>query len=377
MRQQSLRNIAHPAEQILEAVNQGLYVTDLERRIVYWNEAAERITGWAAAEVVGRACKDSILVHTDKDGRQLCGKESCPLHRAMVTGNRSTVPSLVFAQKKDGSRLPVQVSVAPIRDGLGTIIGGVEVFQDLSHQARDLERARQIQALSMTLPVNDDPRLRWTCHYAAHDIVGGDYFTVERLAPDRYAFLLADMMGHGVAAALYAMHLHSLWESNRELLNRPAAFLAALNRNLCQLVRDGESFATCLFGLLDPEARQLSLCAAGGPAALLTRGRETRQLKTAGLPLGVMPEAAYEETHIALQPDDGLLFCTDGALEISGTDGRLLGSHGLANLIGLHGFPDTEVKMLHLTEEMLRFSGNIRFPDDLAILAVRCLTPSP
>lgn len=373
MKPQSLPDIPYTADQILAGVNHGIYVTDLERRIVYWNKAAERITGWQAGEVLGKSCADSILRHTDKEGRELCGKESCPLHRAMATGSASTLPSLVFARKKGGGRLPVQVSVAPIRDAQGTVIGGVEVFQDLSSQMRDQERARQIQALSMPMPANDDPRLRWASHYAAHDIVGGDYYTVERIDRDRYAFLVADVMGHGVAAALYAMHLHSLWEGNRRLLERPATFMTTLNRSLCQLVRDGESFATCLFGLIDLGARAVALCGAGSPSILLTRGNETRQIKMTGMPLGMMPETIYEVSLVPLCPDDGLLFFTDGAIEIADCGGRMLGSNGLADLVNAHGFPDSEKKMQHLVEKMLLFSNEIRFPDDVALLAVRCL----
>lgn len=44
-----------------------------------WSKSAERITGWTAAEVVGRPCFDNILCHIDKDGHLLCGKEDCPL----------------------------------------------------------------------------------------------------------------------------------------------------------------------------------------------------------------------------------------------------------------------------------------------------------
>ncbi|MDG4476279.1 SpoIIE family protein phosphatase [Thiovibrio frasassiensis] len=364
-------NMPYTADQILAGVSHGVYVTDLERRIVYWNEAAEKITGWRAAEVLGRSCKDNILRHTDKEGRELCGKESCPLYRAMVTGSGSIAPSLVFARKREGGRLPVQVSVSPIFNGLGTVIGGVEVFQDLSHRMRDLERARQIQALSMTMPANDDPRLRWAFHYAPHDIVGGDYSSVERLDRDRYAFLIADVMGHGVAAALYAMHLHSLWESNRGLLEQPAIFMAALNRNLCQLVRDGESFATCLFGLIDLETRTVALCGAGSPPLLLAREKEIRQIKTTGLPLGMMPDTEYEASRISFCPGDGLLFFTDGAIEIADSRGTMLGSDGLANLVHAHGFPDSEEKMLQLAEKILLFSNGIRLPDDLTMLGVR------
>jgi len=373
MKPHPLQNIPYTADQILAGVSHGIYVTDLERRIVYWNEAAAEITGWRASDVLGRSCKDNILRHTDKEGRELCGKESCPLYRAMVTGSGSASPSVVFAQKKEGGRLPVQVSVSPIRNELGTVIGGVEVFQDLSRQMRDLERARQIQALSMTMPANDDPRLRWAFHYAPHDIVGGDYATVERLDQNRHAFLIADVMGHGVAASLYAMHLHSLWESNRSLLAQPSLFMAALNRNLCQLVRDGESFATCLFGLIDLETQTAALCGAGSPPLLLAREKETLPIKMAGLPLGMMPEAEYETSLISLSTGDGLLFFTDGAIEIADSLGKMLGSEGLASLINAHGFPDTDQAMLSLVEKMLLFSNDIRLPDDLTMLAVRFL----
>jgi PAS domain S-box-containing protein len=111
------------ARLILDSLGDGVYVTDVDRRIVYWNQAAEQITGWSMHDMVGRHCFDSLLSHVDKDGHQLCGNEYCPLHRSIVTGASSGVP-LVFAQRKDGRRTPVQVTVAPIRNAAGQVIGG-------------------------------------------------------------------------------------------------------------------------------------------------------------------------------------------------------------------------------------------------------------
>jgi len=48
------------------------------------------------------------------------------------------------------------------------------------------------------------------------DIVGGDYYAIQPLDVDRYGFLLADMEGHGIAAALYAMHLNILWKGEKD-----------------------------------------------------------------------------------------------------------------------------------------------------------------
>jgi serine phosphatase RsbU (regulator of sigma subunit) len=60
--------------------------------------------------------------------------------------------------------------------------------------------------------------LRFSTFYLPHDIVGGDYYAVRQLDGDRYGFLLADMEGHGLAAALYTMQLGSVWNQHFQLL---------------------------------------------------------------------------------------------------------------------------------------------------------------
>ena len=76
-------------EAILGAMSVGVYVCDRDRRIVYWSKKAQAITGWRPDDVMGHSCRDNILNHIDKDGRPLCGEESCPLHRTMVTGQEA------------------------------------------------------------------------------------------------------------------------------------------------------------------------------------------------------------------------------------------------------------------------------------------------
>ena len=75
--------------EILDTLPDGTYVTDADRRILFWSRSAMRLTGWPAEEVVGRTCSDNLLVHIDKDGHRLCGQEHCPLHRSIVTGTVS------------------------------------------------------------------------------------------------------------------------------------------------------------------------------------------------------------------------------------------------------------------------------------------------
>ena len=121
-------------ESYLKSLNDGVYAVDTERRIIYWGPSAERITGWRAQDIMGRRCSDDVLAHVDKDGRRLCGREHCPLHRAMVTGKSSDVPIIAFARHKEGRQVPMRVSVAPVRNDSGKVIGGVETFRDASQE---------------------------------------------------------------------------------------------------------------------------------------------------------------------------------------------------------------------------------------------------
>ncbi|MBX3427194.1 MAG: SpoIIE family protein phosphatase [Pirellulales bacterium] len=359
---------------ILDSLAEGVYVCDRDRRIVYWNKPAERITGWSAEEVVGRRCLDNLLCHEDKDGRRLCGEEHCPLHRSMATGAASTVPLIVFAQAKDGQRIPMQVTVAPIYDEAGVVVGGVETFREMSTVLGDLMRAKQIQELSLEHDLPHDPRIAFTTAYSPHDIVGGDFYALQRLDADRYGFLLADVMGHGVAAALYTMHLSSLWSRRSADLLMPAQFAAGVNRELSRIVRD-ESFATAICGTIDASSGCVRFASAGGPPAIVFRSDDSvEEIEASGVPLGMLEDADYDEVTGELRPGDAMLLVSDGALEVIAADGAMLGVDGLVRILQTYGYPRSPLPIKAVEAELLRFSNSIRLQDDVTLIEMRFLT---
>ena len=253
------------AEKILDCLSGGVYVCDRNRRIVFWSKSAERITGWQPQDVLGHACQEDILNHADKDGHRLCAEEYCPMHRAMITRVTTNVPIIVFARCKDGSRVPTQVITAPIHNAAGEIIGGVETFRDVPPILVDLERPQKIQKQTLQQDLPEDSRLRFSTLFMTFDIVGGDYYAIQPLDAERYGFLLADMEGHGVAAALYAMHLSILWNSHFHLLKSPAAFASALNEDLIKISGKVVTFAAAVCGIIDARDGTLCFTGAGGP----------------------------------------------------------------------------------------------------------------
>jgi PAS domain S-box-containing protein len=367
----TLPNINLSPEAVLGNLNDGVYATDTTRRIVYWSESAERITGWLAEDVVGTRCSDNILCHVDKDNHPLCGEEYCPLHRAMVTDQASTVPLVVFAQGKHGNRVPMRVSVAPIRDASGAVIGGVESFQDLSGQIGDIRRAQEIQNLNCQSELPDDPRVRFATHYVPHDVIGGDFYAIAPLDADRYGFLLADVTGHGLSAALYTMYLASIWKDQRNMLSDPVAFAAATNARFCRLTDGDMALAAGICGMLDLNEGTVRVANAGNPFPLHFHNGQVETVVCPGLPLGALDGAVYEETIVDVQHGDCLLFFTDGAAEVFNERNEALGSEGLAEILKNLGYPKPDVGFDAVEEQILRYSHRIRFDDDLTFLEVQ------
>ena len=361
---------------IIDSLSDGVYVCDRQRLITYWSKSAERITGWTAEDVVGRHCFDDVLCHVDKDGHRLCGKEFCPLHRAIITATGSKGSLLVYAKGKDGRRIPMQVTVAPIRDASGEVIGGVETFRDASAVVHDLERAKAIQELALQHDVPEDSRVTFTTHYIPHGIVGGDYYAIRKLDEDRYGLIVADVTGHGVAAALYTMHLSSLWERYYHLLASPAEFAGKMNEELVRLVKCDASFATAVCGLLDLAGGVFRFAGTGGPPVLLVRPEGTfERIENPGLPLAIIEGATYDEARVEIHPGDRLLLFSDGAIEVHNAAEEMLGIDGLIDVLKGQGYPTNDIRMDALEEELLKYSNAIRLEDDLTLVEVRLEGP--
>ena len=360
---------------LVESMNDGMYATDRNRRIVYWNPAAERITGWSAEEIVGKCCFDDLLCHVDKDDRVLCGQEYCPLHRAMITGHGSELPIIVFARSKKGPVIPMRVSVAPIRNASGEIIGGVETFRDVSEEHHDAEITRCIQSTMLCRDTPRDNRAEFSVHYVPLGMIGGDYYAITRINEDRIAFILADVSGHGVAAALYTIYLDALWNNHLDLSGGTAGLAQAISDELMAIIGDSDRFATAIIAMIDLKRMTATLTFAGGlPPFLFHPNGAFEKIEGSGLPLGCIEGAEYAERVISLNSDDSLLLFTDGLVEVTNPNGEMLGSEGLAGMLTDAGYPQLrELKVIE--EELLKYSDRIRFSDDLTFLEIRMTPP--
>ncbi len=144
-------------KQILNNLSEGVYFVDLDRTITFWNKAAERITGFAASEVLGKSCEANFLRHVDDRGTELC-KEICPLAFTLKDGQHRE--SDIYLYHKQGHRVPVYIRISPLPDEQGAIIGAVEVFSDNSRQLDMVDRMKELEEMSLLDPLTLLPNRR-------------------------------------------------------------------------------------------------------------------------------------------------------------------------------------------------------------------------
>ena len=151
-------------KEIIDNLYEGIYFVDRDRVITYWNKGAERITGYPAAQTVGRACRDNLLNHVTEDGVQLC-MNGCPLAAVMQDGDPREAE--VFVHHADGHRLPVIIRATALRDRAGNITGAIESFSNNSSVINARRRLSEMSQIVRTDPltkVGNRPHIEGRLH---------------------------------------------------------------------------------------------------------------------------------------------------------------------------------------------------------------------
>src|SRR3990172_1877437 len=136
-----------PTNAILESISDGVFTVDLGWRITSFNRAAEEITGISREEAIGRLCPEVFR-------SSMCEAE-CALRRTLKTG-KPVIGRSGFIVDADGTRIPISVSTAVLRDAGGHVVGGAETFRDLSEVEalrRELEGRLRVGDLVSRSPV--------------------------------------------------------------------------------------------------------------------------------------------------------------------------------------------------------------------------------
>jgi len=200
----------------LDNIDMGVYFVDGERKILYWSNGAERITGYKSSEVVGKHCSDDILIHVDEKGNQICFI-GCPLSESIVDGEPKSAE--VFLHHKDGYRIPVSVNIVPLRDSGGNIVGAVEVFNDISPKRQASEKIEELEKIAYVDLLTELPNRRFMeINLAARhqEMTGyGSPYGVVMMDLDNFKNI-NDRYGHDVGDRVLKMVANTLKKNMRE-----------------------------------------------------------------------------------------------------------------------------------------------------------------
>jgi GAF domain-containing protein len=380
------RSLPHPAFSAEE-----VRVTEVLAELAAF--ALERAQLLDDEESLGRAARalsatldpDEVIAAVLAQVRMLTGAEAVEYLRADNAGRvqGGSAPALAG----DDARVPVALGarlfgVLEVRapeggfppGAVARLVALTPVAAAALANAHAYDRERRV-ARAMTAgfvpqrpPALDDHEVGLVYEPAGHQASGGDVFGIWTLPGGGLGLLVGDVSGSGLEVAATAAMVRFFVEARTFDCDRPADVLRQTNQILCSRLPEG-LFVPAFLAIAD--GRRLRWCNAGHPPAqlLCAGGGEPASLGTTGLPLGIEPEAGYEERECELSPGDVLVAATDGLWEAR-HEGVQFGDARLADLLAEHG----RALAPQALAERLRDEAHVWAPqldDDLVVLAVR------
>jgi hypothetical protein len=375
--QSILSQISFP--DFLDEVQDGLFIVDARRTIVYWNKAAEELTGFPSDTVVGRSCLDrDILNYRTVLGDSLCSEETCPLIRCMESGTGGTVPHIILANTASGRPLPLSLSVGPLHGRDGKIAGAIALFRGMRDEFQQRKLAVEIQKHTITPRGFTRNGVRVDTLFAPLDEIGGDFLEAFFLDEHTLIATLADATGHGISASLFTMVYKTLLHGSFALHRDPGRVLEQVNRGFLDSAGiDGYYIGACLVSF-DTATCQGRYAAAGHPHGLIfqregTGHRLREHLVVQSLMLGMNEASRFGEVEFKLGQGDFLILTSDGIIESPCSDGTQFGIPGIAAFFA--GYSGSTPLADLLKEVRNRGTASSTVDDVSAVLIAPALAP--
>lgn len=239
---------------------------------------------------------------------------------------------------------------------------------------QEMRWARQIQEsfLPESIPHNEgwEIEARWETALQ----VGGDFYDVIPISNSKLGLVIADVADKGLAAALYMTVSRTLIRAFGQTVSDPAGVLKAVN-NL--LVGDTPSsmFVTAIFAMLDIKTGKLTYANAGHNLPLIFRAstQSVEEFCKGEMALGVIEDVDYKNSIVNIEPEDIILFYTDGLSEAFSSDNQIFGSQRIKELILHSENKSVNQTLVKIEEGLSDFRNGNPASDDLTMIVVKRL----
>jgi len=232
----------------------------------------------------------------------------------------------------------------------------------------ELEIARNVQQKLFPQSMRDMAGIRVAASCTPAREVSGDYYDFLETGDDCLGFVVADVSGKGIAAALLMAGLQSAFRSQVEIYGHNVpALLRGVNR-LFHESTPPEHYATAFYGEYNDRSREFTFVNCGHPPALFLRAGQVEKLQSSATVLGMFPDYRCRATSVTLMPGDRILVYSDGVTEAGINDGEELGEERLAAFLVSAAPLGVEAGLTHICEQVQSWSAVGH--DDRTILVI-------
>ena len=239
---------------------------------------------------------------------------------------------------------------------------------------QELQIAAQVQLSILPRDLPADPRVQLHCHITPAREVGGDFYDYFAIDADNLGFVMADVSGKGVPAALFMAITRTLLKATALFVASPTVCIRKLN-DLLAKENEQMMFVTIFYGVLHLPTGQVTYVNAGHnpPYQLLADGRVQSVARTGGMAVAVSEDFPYREGQLTLAPGETLFLYTDGITEAFDCDVQEYGDARLdAVLQGLNRRPVTPTDICDaVLADVHQFERGAPQADDITCMALR------
>ncbi|HEY6928599.1 MAG TPA: GAF domain-containing SpoIIE family protein phosphatase, partial [Thermoanaerobaculia bacterium] len=282
--------------------------------------SAEQVIRWGLLD--GQAVINNAADTTPTAGLRLTSCQKCLAVAISVPGRRLGILAVADKESRDGGVLDFTAADARLLSLFANQAAAAIETARLHREAiekerieRELELAAAIQREILPRALPDVPGVELAAANLPTRQVGGDYYDVLPLSGGRVGFLVADVSGKGVPAALLVSTVHAAVHLQIEEAQSVADLVTRIDRHLRRYAAT-RKFLTLFFGMFEAESGTLRYVSAGHNPALLVRASGSiERVESTGVPVGMLPNAKWREETIRLDSGDMLALYTDGVTE--------------------------------------------------------------
>lgn len=197
---------------------------------------------------------------------------------------------------------------------------------------RELQLGREIQSRLLPTPPVDVAGTALAAASVPCFEVGGDYYDFIEYAEGDLGIALGDVSGKGVSAALIMSSIQAALRIAAPMEDDLAELMARLNRLLCRMA-GGRKYVTFFFGRYSPETGELHYVNAGHNPPLIVSDGTIEEVHSTGKPIGLIPDATYQEGAVLIPPGATLFLYTDGLSEAANPEEEEYGMERLREVV--------------------------------------------